>query len=198
MFIPDLAHMTSPLRPLMKRDAAWTWLQEHEDAFMKTKELLTSTSLVKPFDETKETLMLMDTSRLYGLGFALIQKTPDGNSISLIQCSSCLLSKTQQRCATIELEGLAIRWAVNKCDFSLRGLLAFTVLTDHRPLVGIFRKQLHELDNARLMRMREKLTNFSFKVKWVEGKTNMIANALSRAPVFQPEEEEEEAIDTAI
>ena len=24
MFIPDLAHMTSPLRPLMKRDAAWT------------------------------------------------------------------------------------------------------------------------------------------------------------------------------
>ena len=44
MFIPDLAHMTSPLRPLMKRDAAWLWLQENEEAFMKTKELLTSTS----------------------------------------------------------------------------------------------------------------------------------------------------------
>ena len=73
MFIPDLAHMNSPLRPLMKRDAAWTWLQGHEEAFMKTKELLTSTSLVKPFDETKETLMLTDASRLYGLGFALIQ-----------------------------------------------------------------------------------------------------------------------------
>ena len=72
------------------------------------------------------------------------------------------------------------------------------MLTDHRPLVGIFRKQLHELDNARLMRMREKLTNFSFEVKWVEGKTHMIADALSRAPVFQPEEEDDEAIDTAI
>ena len=29
MFIQDLAHMTSPLCPLMKRDAAWLWLQEH-------------------------------------------------------------------------------------------------------------------------------------------------------------------------
>ena len=63
---------------------------------------------------------------------------------------------------------------------------------------GNFRKQLHELDNDRLMRMREKLTNFSFEVKWVEGKTHMIADALSRAPVFQPKEEEDKAIDTAI
>ena len=48
------------------------------------------------------------------------------------------------------------------------------------------------------MRMREKLTNYSFEVKWVEGKTHMIADALSRVPVFQPEEEEDETIDTAI
>ena len=41
MFIPDLAHMTSPLHPRMK------WLQEHKDAFLKTKQLLTSTSLVE-------------------------------------------------------------------------------------------------------------------------------------------------------
>ena len=97
----------------------------------------------------------------------------------------------QQRYATIELECLAIKWAVNKCDFYLRGLPEFTVLTDHRPIVGIFRKQLHELENAQLMRMREQLTNFSFQVKWVKGKTYMIADALSRTPVFQPEEEEE-------
>ena len=46
--------------------------------------------------------------------------------------------------------------------------------------------------------MREKLTNFSFEVEWVEGKTLMVADAHPRAPVFQPKEEEEEAIDTAI
>ena len=53
MFILDLAHMTSPLRLLMKRDVAWVWLKEHEDAFLKTKELITSTSMVKPFDSAK-------------------------------------------------------------------------------------------------------------------------------------------------
>ena len=29
MFIPALAHMTSPQRPLMKRDIAWVWLREN-------------------------------------------------------------------------------------------------------------------------------------------------------------------------
>ena len=82
MFIPDLAHMVSPLRPLMKRDVAWVWLQEHEDTFLKTKKLLTSTSMVKPFDGSKETLMVTDASHLYGLGLALIQKATDGQSIS--------------------------------------------------------------------------------------------------------------------
>ena len=69
MFIPELAHMTSPLRPLMKRDVAWLWLQEHEDAFM-------------------------NANRLYGIGFALFPKSPDGNNISLIQCGSCSLCET--------------------------------------------------------------------------------------------------------
>ena len=101
------------------------------------------------------------------LAWHLSKKSQDGNNISLIQCGSCSLSETQQRYATVEFECLAIKWAVNKCNFYLRGLPAFIVLTDHQPLVGIFPKQLHELGNARLMRMREKLTNFSFEVKWV-------------------------------
>ncbi|QQP48708.1 Uncharacterized protein FKW44_009103, partial [Caligus rogercresseyi] len=34
------------------------------------------------------------------------------------------------------------------------------------------------------------LIGFTYTVKWVPGKTHVIADALSRAPVFQPEEEE--------
>ena len=64
------------------------------------------------------------------------------------------------------------------------------MLTDHRPLVGVFRKQLSLLENARLMRMREKIQEFTFEIKWVQEKTNYIADALSRSPVFAPEEEE--------
>ena len=74
---------------------------------------------------------------------------------------------------------MAIQWAIKKCEFYLRG---FDVLTDHRPLVGIFRKQLSMLENNRLMRMLEKIIEFTFEVKWVEGKTHYIADALSKAP----------------
>ena len=35
--------------------------------------------------------------------------------------------------------------------------------------------------------MREKLTVYSFTVQWVEGKTHYIADALSRYPVFNPD-----------
>ena len=144
--------------------------------------------MIQPFDPDADTMLLTDASRLYGIGFALIQQK--GKSYSLIQCGSCSLTPTQKRYATIELECMAIQWGVKKCEFYLRGLPFFKVITDHKPLVGIFKKQLNVLENARLTRMREKLTGYSFEVSWVAGKSHLIADALSRFPIFQPQEEE--------
>ena len=72
----------------------------------------------------------------------------------------------------------------------LRGLPTFNVLTDHRLLVGIFKKQLSPLENNRPMRTWEKIIAFTFEFSWVEGKMHFITDALSRAPIFAPEEEE--------
>ena len=178
MFVPDLAHMTSQLRPLLLKKTAWNWLDEHEACFQKTKQLLTSKTLVQPFDPAADMMLLTDASRLYGIGFALIQQR--GRSYSLIQCGSCFLTPTQQRYATIKLECMAIQWGVKKCEFYLQGLPFFKVLTGHKPLVGIFKKQLSMLENARLMRMREKLTGFSFEVSWVAGKSHFKADTPRR------------------
>ena len=139
---------------------------------MEVKNLLTSKTIIHPFDQEAETYILTDASRLQGLGFALM-KRKDGEHF-LIQCGSCSLTPTQQRYATVELECMAIQWAITKSEFYLRGLPTFDVLTDHRPLVGVFRKQLSQLENARLMRMREKIQEFTFEVKWVQGKTHYI------------------------
>ena len=46
--------------------------------------------------------------------------------------------------------------------YYLRGLPHFDIWTDHRPLVGIFDKALAALENARLMRMREKIIPYTF------------------------------------
>ena len=58
------------------------------------------------------------------------------------------------------------------------------MLTDHKPLKGVFAKELPDIDNIRLLRYRERLTGYNFDISWREGKTNQISDALSRSPVF--------------
>ena len=108
------------------------------------------------------------------------------------------LTPTQQRYSTIELECLAIVWAILKCAFYLRGLPSFQVYTDHKPLEGIFTKDIFDLASPRLQRLREKVAMYCFNVRWVPGKTHYIADALSRAPLFAPEELPGLEIDTTV
>ena len=74
----------------------------------------------------------------------------------------------------------------------------FPVHTDNRPLEGVFQKNLFDLASPRLQRLREKVAMFSFQVCWVPGKTHLIADALSRAPLFAPEVQPGLEIDMAI
>ena len=74
--------MSAGLRPLLKKGNAWEWEKEHEEKF--NKNLLTSPTVAKPFDDAKDTILLTDASRLHGLGYALVQKNRKGE-LSLIQ-----------------------------------------------------------------------------------------------------------------
>ena len=118
-----------------------------------------------------------------------MQKETDAK-LRLITCGSCSLSETQNRYATIELECLAIQYANSKCRFYLLGLPTFEIITDHKPLLGIFEKYIFQIDNPRLQRLREKMKVYNFSVKWVPGKLHLIADAPSRAPHFSPHSEE--------
>ena len=65
----------------------------------------------------------------------------------------------------------------------------FKVIMDHQPLVGILnRKNLDAINNTRIQRLMGKLLGYSFQVEWVPGKNHLIADALSRAPVFAAED----------
>ena len=88
-------------------------------------------------------MLLTDASRLNGLSYALLQKEAN-NTLRLITCSSCSLNETQNRYATIELECLAIQYgiSISKCSFYLQGLPNFEIITDHKPLLGIFEKYI--------------------------------------------------------
>ena len=190
-FLPDLSQALEPLRLLLKKDTAWLWLELQENAFKLAKKLLTGEMLVRPFDCNLSTELYTDASRLNGLGYMLIQREKDG-SHRLIKCGSRCLLPAESRYATIELECLAIVFAVLQSSFYLQGA-DFTVITDHRPLLGIFSKDLAELTNPRLLRFREKLQGFVFNIRWAEGKRHLMADALSRYPVFSPKEGDDSA-----
>ena len=151
--------------------------------------------VVTHFDPNLPVTVLTDASRLHGLGYAMGHFI-DGK-FKVVACGSKSLTPTQQRYATIELECLAVHFAVDKCSFYLKGAPSFNVMTDHKPLEGIFCKDLFDIGNPRLQRIREKLLEYCFTVTWVPGKSHLIADTLSRAPLFAPEEVDDIVIDTA-
>ena len=187
---PDIAQASTRIRELLKKDVPFIWQAEHENEFRKLKDILKTSGILQAFDKDLKTILLTDASKLNGLGWALIQMKSDG-SISLIKCGSSSLTPAQKNYAVIELEMLAIHTAIRKCDYYLRGLQGFEVHTDHRPLIGIFKKDIREIDNVRLARMREKLMSYKFDVEYVPGKSHIIADTLSRYPIWQGQENDD-------
>ena len=117
-----------------------------------------------------------------------------------VQAGSRFLTDTESRYTIIELECLAVAWAVKKCNIFFSGLDHFTVVTDHNPLVPILNNhQLDEIENPRLQRLRTNLMAYNFTTQWLKGKDDHAADALSRHPHQAPNADDnlaEHKIDT--
>ena len=75
------------------------------------------------------------------------------------------------------------------------GLPKFTLLVDNQQLVSILDRQtLDIVDIPKLQRLKKRLSPFVFTTIWRKGKDNFIPDALSRAPVDQPSEEDDAEI----
>jgi hypothetical protein len=82
----------------------------------------------------------------------------------------------------VELELLAICWAVKKCSNFIHGLplKLFETCTDHAPLIPILNKYtLPEIENNRLQRLRAKLDHLQFHAVWIKGSDNTEADILA-------------------
>ena len=100
--------------------------------------------------------LAVEAGCLHGLVYALVQTKSevDFQLICVLQWGSRSLNSAECNYSTIELECLGIQWALKKCNNFLRGLHDFDVLTDHRPLIGLFAKTLNLINNPWLMRPR--------------------------------------------
>jgi len=161
-FSTDIAAEATPLRPLMSPKRTFTWTADHDQTFNKVKQAFSNPPVLASFNPTIPTVLQTDASRLYGVGYALLQDH-GGGQLRLVQCGSRFLTDAETRYATIELELLAVVWAILKCKFYLFGLQHFDLVTDHNPLVPILNHySLDAIENPRHQRFKEKVSAFSF------------------------------------
>jgi len=190
-FTDKIAEMANPLKSLLKKKVDYVWTGDHQEAFEKARTELADVRQLAYFDHRRPTRLYTDASRLNGLGFVVKQLQPDDQTWKIVQARSRFLSSAETRYAMVELELLAIAWACEKARPFLEGI-QFEIYTDHRPLIPILNDYaLSEIENKRLQRLKMKLSCFTYKALWIDGKSNQEADALSRAPVDQPTKEDE-------
>ena len=132
------------------------------------KKILGDPAKLKPFDISLPCKFISDASKLYGLGFILTQINPDG-SRNIVACGSTSLTKAQLNYSVIELELLAAQWGVSKCSYYLKGCPGFVIETDHLPLIGLEKKTVDDIDNPRVLKIRERLAAYSYKFEYIPG-----------------------------
>jgi len=173
-----IASLLTPIRPLLSTKNDFLWLPDHQQAFTAIKSALTIAPVLSYLDISKPTRLCTDASR-HGLGIILQQNT--AGTWNLIQAGSRFLTDTETRYAVIELEMLAVCWAISKCKLFLSGLQYFTVITDHNPLIPILNNhRLDEIENPCLQRLKTRLMAYNFTAQWLNGANNNAPDALSR------------------
>jgi len=182
-FSKKIAEVMRPLRPLLSPKAAFIWTSDHDQAFEAAKKALSEPPILITFDMHRKTRLETDAARTKGLGFVLRQLAPD-NQWKLIEAGSRFLTDTESRYSMVELELLAVVWAMKKCRLYLAGLPHFELLVDHQPLRSILdKKTIDQIETPRIQRLKMSLMPYNFSTTWISGKENSISDALSRAPV---------------
>ncbi|KAK7011616.1 hypothetical protein BgiMline_003291 [Biomphalaria glabrata] len=183
-FIPHFNSIAAPLSDLTKKDRPdkVTWNEECELAFQRLKEYLTSSPVLKLPDLSRTFVLRTDASGS-GLGAVLMQTAEgSGDTLFPVAYASRKLNQAESNYATIELECLALVWAIEKFQAFLYGK-HFTLQTDHKPL-SYLSSSKHL--NARLMRWSLLLQPYSFQVEHVPGSQNAAPDFLSRHCVLEP------------
>ena len=93
------------------------------------------------------------------------------------------LTTAQQNYVAIELEVLAVSWAVQKFHHYLYGT-SFMLQTDQKPLQATLSKSLVEA-TPQMQRLLLPTIPYDMTVEYIKGETNFIADCLSRGPVAE-------------
>ena len=178
-FIPQLAQLCHPLRPLLKKSAKFIWTTEHTKHFNLIKEKIANSTENSHYNPKLDVRVKCDATRS-GLGAALEQDTPDG--WKPIAFASRVLNSTEERYSVDELQLLGIVWSIDYFKYYLYGK-NFTVVTDHRALLSILKEHRSKKSyNSRLSRWIDRLIPYNYTIEHLPGAKMGLVDYISRNP----------------
>ena len=189
-FIPNLAQLCAPLRPLLSKTTEWEWKDEQEKAFQEIKKALQKITEIKHFKRDPPVRIICDASK-EGLGAVLQQQTDEGWRATLF--ASRFLTSFEQKYSKNELELLAVVWAIENFRNYVYGI-QFEVVSDHRAPTSILKgNRANKTYSSRLTRWVDRLLPFQFTIKHEPGRSLGMADYLSRHPSPSKKDEQSKA-----
>ncbi|KAK3735267.1 hypothetical protein QZH41_001046 [Actinostola sp. cb2023] len=175
-FSPIIAQISEPIRNLMKKETPFIWQTEHQRAFQEIKQAIVKAPILAYYNKDKDNVIQSDAS-MQGVGCVLMQ---DGKPICYASRS---LTDAESRYSNIERELLAACWSLEKFHHYIYGKKV-AIETDHKPLESIWKKSIASA-SPRLQRMLLRMSRYEAEVTYIPGKTNVVADALSRVSYME-------------
>lgn len=176
-FIKNFAEIAAPLNYLTRKNVPFIWTTECDNAFKTLKTLLACPPVLQfpEFSENNTFVLKTDAS---GTAIAAVLTNKNDRPIAY---ASRMLNKAEKNYCTIEKELLAIVWGIKHFRPYVYGK-KFIICTDHRPLVYLFGMTN---PSSRLTKFRLILEEYDFEIRYIKGKDNVVADALSRIEISE-------------
>ena len=175
-FVQNYSKIAEPLTLLTGDSVVWRWAEAQQSAFQQLKDRLSSAALLVYANPTRPYVLQTDASDC-AVGAVLSQQQDDGMERPIAYWSH-KLNKAEYNYSATEKELLAIVLACEHWAGYLEGSQCpILVRTDHQPLTWL---NTRPVVTARLARWVVRLTGYDFKIDYVKGKENVVADALSR------------------
>ncbi|KAL0546695.1 hypothetical protein IC582_016607 [Cucumis melo] len=168
-FVENFSRIATPLTQLTRKGAPFVWSKACEDSFQNLKQKLVTAPVLTVPDGSGSFVIYSDASKK-GLGCVLMQQG------KVVAYASRQLKSHEQNYPTHDLELAAVVFALKIWRHYLYGE-RIQIFTDHKSLKYFFTQK--EL-NMRQRRWLELVKDYDCEILYHPGKTNVVADALSR------------------
>ena len=181
-FIPKFSTLAAPLKNLLKKDTAFEWTKETQQAFEELKQQLTSALVLMMPDQTKPFQIECNTLK-YASGVVLTQLDSNGDHHPVAFLLKTF-NKMECNYEIYDRELLAIIWALEEWHHYIQGSGHTTVIySDHQNLTYF---RLAQKINWRQAQWSLCLSEFDVKLTHQPGSKMIQSDTLSWWPDFIP------------